>query len=76
MNQRSSRGREGGPNGAAHGPDGKCYVCNNGGFRLHIEGSHRRPLMQADDYSGGRIERIDVTTEPSKPFIEWPARCP
>jgi gluconolactonase len=52
----------GGPNGAALGPDGKCYVCNNGGFRWHIEGSHRRPLMQADDYSGGRIERIDLET--------------
>ena len=24
----------GGPNGAAIGPDGKCYVCNNGGFEL------------------------------------------
>jgi gluconolactonase len=23
----------GGPNGAAIGPDGKCYVCNNGGFK-------------------------------------------
>jgi len=22
----------GGPNGAAIGPDGHCYVCNNGGF--------------------------------------------
>ena len=52
----------GGPNGAALGPDGKCYICNNGGFRWHIEGSHRRPLMQADDYSGGRIERIDLET--------------
>src|SRR6516225_4884345 len=47
---------------AALGPDGKCYICNNGGFRWHIEGSHRRPLMQADDYSGGRIERIDLAT--------------
>ena len=52
----------GGPNGAALGPDGKCYICNNGGFRWHIEGSHRRPLMQADDYSGGRIDRIDLET--------------
>jgi len=42
----------GGPNGAALGPDGKCYICNNGGFRWHIEGAHRRPLMQADDYRG------------------------
>jgi gluconolactonase len=52
----------GGPNGAAIGPDGKCYVCNNGGFRWHVEGSRRRPVLQADDYSGGRIERIDLQT--------------
>jgi gluconolactonase len=52
----------GGPNGAAIGPDGKCYICNNGGFRWHAEGGRRRPLMQAEDYSGGRIERIDLTT--------------
>ena len=28
----------GGPNGAAVGPDGKCYVANNGGFEWHREG--------------------------------------
>jgi gluconolactonase len=55
-------GPGGGPNGAAIGPDGKCYVCNNGGFRWHVEGSRRRPILQADDYSGGRIERIDLQT--------------
>src|SRR4051812_34869719 len=32
----------GGPNGAAMGPDGKCYICNNGGFCLV---SPRRPLI-------------------------------
>ena len=39
----------GGPNGAAIGPDGKCYVCNNGGFkwierngRLYPERATRR----------------------------------
>lgn len=52
----------GGPNGAAIGPDGKCYICNNGGFKWHVEGSHRRPLVQADDYDGGRIERVDLAT--------------
>ena len=52
----------GGPNGAAIGPDGKCYVCNNGGFRWHVEGARRRPILQADDYSGGRIERVDLET--------------
>ena len=24
----------GGPNGAAFGPDGKCYICNNGGWQV------------------------------------------
>ena len=51
----------GGPNGAAMGPDGKCYVCNNGGFNW-LDGDLLRPVAQADDYSGGRIERIDLDT--------------
>jgi gluconolactonase len=52
----------GGPNGAAIGPDGKYYVCNNGGFEWLVEGGHKRPLVQAKDYAGGRIERIDPDT--------------
>ncbi|HVB16505.1 MAG TPA: SMP-30/gluconolactonase/LRE family protein [Stellaceae bacterium] len=52
----------GGPNGAAIGPDGKCYVANNGGFEWHREGGHIRPLTQARDYAGGRIERVDMAT--------------
>jgi gluconolactonase len=52
----------GGPNGAAIGPDGKCYVCNNGGFNWHDADGLLRPVSQADDYSGGRIERIDLDT--------------
>ncbi|TXL71356.1 SMP-30/gluconolactonase/LRE family protein [Vineibacter terrae] len=52
----------GGPNGAAIGPDGKCYVCNNGGFKWHEEGGLLRPVLQADDYGGGRIERVDLQT--------------
>lgn len=53
----------GGPNGAAIGPDGAVYVCNNGGFKWHTEadGCHR-PIGQADDYSGGRVERVDLST--------------
>jgi gluconolactonase len=53
----------GGPNGLALGPDGKLYCCNNGGFN-YVE--HPSGLLiphgQADDYSGGRIERIDLAT--------------
>ena len=52
----------GGPNGAAIGPDGKCYVCNNGGFEWLVEGGRRRPILQASDYAGGRIERVDLAT--------------
>jgi len=52
----------GGPNGAAIGPDGLCYVCNNGGFRWHSAGGLTLPGGQGDDYTGGRIERVDLAT--------------
>ncbi|MBL28572.1 MAG: gluconolaconase [Rhodospirillaceae bacterium] len=52
----------GGPNGAAMGPDGKCYICNNGGFDFVEERGMLRPHLQASDYSGGRIERVDIET--------------
>ena len=50
----------GGPNGAAIGPDGACYVCNNGGFEWHEANGLVLPGNQPADYSGGRIERIDL----------------
>jgi gluconolactonase len=53
----------GGPNGAAIGPDGACYVCNNGGFEwIEMSGGRIRPSHQPQDYSGGRIERVDLAT--------------
>ncbi len=52
----------GGPNGAAIGPDGKCYVCNNGGFKWPEGSTGLRPILEADNYSGGRIERVDLET--------------
>ena len=54
---------KGGPNGAAIGPDGKVYVCNNGGFSWHEDPKHGlRPTGQPADYSGGSIERVDIAT--------------
>ena len=52
----------GGPNGAALGPDGHCYVCNNGGFRQLERDGRIFLLGQGDDYSGGRIERVNLDT--------------
>ena len=52
----------GGPNGAAIGPDGKCYVCNNGGFEWTERRGRIYPEDQAADYRTGRIERIDLDT--------------
>jgi len=52
----------GGPNGAAIGPDGAVYICNNGGFEWHDNNGRLSPGDIAKDYSGGRIERVDLAT--------------
>lgn len=53
----------GGPNGAAIGPDGACYVCQNGGFNWIKEpDGFDRPHGRADSYTGGSIQRVDLAT--------------
>lgn len=52
----------GGPNGAAMGPDGAVYVCNNGGFQWQEGNGILAPAGTPDDYSGGRIERVELDT--------------
>ncbi|GIK47940.1 MAG: gluconolactonase [Alphaproteobacteria bacterium] len=53
----------GGPNGAAIGPDGQCYVCNNGGFNWSTAADgYMRPVGRADDYVTGSIQRVDLST--------------
>lgn len=51
----------GGPNGAAIGPDGAFYLCNNGGTFLPVElGDLTIPGgFNRDGYRGGRIQRVD-----------------
>lgn len=52
----------GGPNGAAIGPDGRCYVCNNGGSRWHERDGRLMPGLVSNDYAGGWIEAVDLGT--------------
>lgn len=60
----------GGPNGAAIGPDGACYICNNGGFIWHESSTGLLfPGHEPADYSGGRIERVDLTTGQSSVVV-------
>src|ERR1700710_887612 len=47
----------GGPNGAALGPDGKMYICNNGGFTWIPTRNMIMPGPQPDDYIGGSTDR-------------------
>lgn len=46
----------GGPNGAAIGPDGALYICNNGGLDLVRFQNARGPGHE------GRVERVDLHT--------------
>jgi gluconolactonase len=52
----------GGPNGAALGPDGAVYVCNNGGFEWRRVNGLLFPGRAPVDYSTGRIERVNLST--------------
>ena len=50
----------GGPNGAAIGPDGRCYVCNNGGFAWVERDGKLLTGLQHADYETGSIQAVDL----------------
>ncbi len=52
----------GGPNGAAIGPDGRCYICNNGGMTFHERDGLLLPGHAADDAAAGWIEAVNLDT--------------
>ncbi|MBT95015.1 MAG: gluconolaconase [Acidimicrobiaceae bacterium] len=57
-----------GPNGAAVGPDGHIYVCNNGGFVWSEINGMQFPMdretgaNQSNSYISGSIDRVDLAT--------------
>ena len=57
-----------GPNGAAVGPDGHIYVCNNGGFVWSEINGMQFPINretganQSDSYVTGSIDRVNLAT--------------
>ena len=52
----------GGPNGAAFGPDGRVYICNNGGFEWGVIDGFTRPTVGAKNYTNGSIQAVDVNS--------------
>lgn len=54
----------GGPNGAAVGPDGHVYVCNNGGSFgfLDLGGVLVTEMHTPESWQGGSIQRVDPGT--------------
>jgi gluconolactonase len=52
----------GGPNGAAFGPDGAIYVCNDGGLSFRTEDGIRFPFEIAEGNDGGTVQRVDPAT--------------
>ncbi|HYG41773.1 MAG TPA: SMP-30/gluconolactonase/LRE family protein [Bordetella sp.] len=53
----------GGPNGAAIAPSGEVIVCNNGGLLFSMQDNITlRPGFEPADYSGGRVERVNLST--------------
>jgi gluconolactonase len=53
----------GGPNGAAIGPDGAVYICNNGGaFQFFQQNGLNIPGPTPPTHDGGMIQRVDLAT--------------
>ena len=65
----------GGPNGAAIGPDGAAYVCNNGGVYSFVPFGPDKvtvPMPDPDNFTGGSVQRVDHA---SVQFIQGQNGC-
>lgn len=67
----------GGPNGAAIGPDGSVFLCNNGGAftPADVMGMTFPGPFDPAQYIGGRIQRVDIDTgEVTDIYVECDGR--
>lgn len=65
----------GGPNGAAVGPDGAVYVCNNGGLVWSEQNGLIMPGMHAPaDYVCGSIQRVTLDGTVTELYTECDGR--
>src|SRR5258706_14178213 len=56
----------GGPNGAALGPGGKMYVCNNGGFTSISERCTPRPYLHNPHHVGAGVNNCALSPATSQ----------
>lgn len=59
-----------GPNGMAIGPDSAAYVCTDGGLKFDENDGIRFPIAMADDWAGGRIQRLDLASGAATTLFE------
>ncbi len=57
---------KGGPNGAALGPDGRVYICNNGGMKFFEKDGCFLPRLSTSETAHGWIEAVDLKTGQAK----------
>ena len=66
----------GGPNGAAMGPDGRCFICNNGGMGPSASAELLIPTEAPIDTPPGSVQAVDLATGQVETIFAHSAEAP